>query len=395
MAQRRKAPNKGPAKKIAARKARKPALLAKKPAAAKRPKVAVQRKRAVAKVAAPAAPVVIAVQPPQPPAAPPAMKVPPMPMPWRAVVTFFAFAVAVTAMGGLIIRSVNAATFQGPSAAPPGGNIPITIWNRVSTGAKQTTASIDIDGGFVSEGMVSLGSVTAPTLTGTQNLVYGNINNASAATTSLLLLQRNATNMFKVDRNGAVTAASMQSYGSATLALTGTQNLVYGNVDTASAATTALMLLQNESVDRFRVDVAGNVTAAGRVKATGCLGKTFVGLTAANHHGTLGAVTSYYAADNRCTTAFPGSHVCRVEEMLESISCSTASDPIRTSGGAFAWINGGTPGDPAKNANDCIGWTDNSAAAFGRVWVFNNLTGGNGTLTSCNVSGGLKYACCR
>lgn len=395
MAQRRKAPNKGPAKKIAAHKARKSALRVKKTLSAKRV-AAEPKKRPVAKAVAPVTPVTVAAQPPQPPVAPPIAKIAPVPMHWRALATFFAFAIAVTAMGGLIIRSVNAATFQGPSAAPPGGNIPITIWNRVSSGAKQTTASIDIDGGVVSEGMVNLGGVTAPTLTGTQNLVYGNINNASAATTSLLLLQRNATNMFRVDRNGAVTAASMQSIGSATLALTGVQNLIYGNVDTTTAATAALLLLQNESVDKFRVDPSGNVTAAGRVKASGCFGKTLVGLTAANFHGGLGAVTSYYAADNKCTIDFPGSHVCRVEEILESISCSVAGDPIRTNGGNYAWINGGTPGDPGKNANDCIGWTDTAPSSYGRLWIFDNTNGGHGTLTSCNSPpAGAKFACCR
>lgn len=401
MAAKRTVPRKGPAKKMPVPKARKVLARPKNIKAKKSPASAVARKRSV-KAVAPQPPALAQAAtsiPPAPPSPPIAVAVPvmpPAPLQWRALAAFFAFAIAITAVCGFIIRSVDAATFQGPSAAPPGGNIPITIWNRASSGTKQTSASIDIDGGIVAEGMVSLGSVTAPTLTGTQNLVYGNINNASASTTSLLLLQRAATNMFKVDRNGAVTAASMQSYGSAALALTGTQNLIYGNVDTTSSATTALMLLQNESADRFRVDVAGNVTAAGKVKGAGCFGKTLVGLTTANYHGGLGAVTSYYAADNRCNTDFPGSHVCRVEEILESISCSVPGDPIRTNGGNYAWINGGTPGDPSKNANDCIGWTDNSAAAFGRLWIFDNTNGGRGTLTSCNSPPtGAKFACCK
>ncbi len=393
MSERRKAPGKGPAKKSAARKARKPVLQVKKSAVRKR--VASPKKRPAVKVAKPVVSEAVMVQPPQPPSVPLVVKVPPAPMHWRALASFFAFVIAVTAMGGLIIRSVDAATFQGPSAAPPGGNIPITIWNRVSSGAKQTSAAIDIDGGVTSEGMIVMGLTTPPTLAAAQNLLYGNINGASAAGSKFLNLQTAGTTRFWVDRDGNMNAGGTADFGSPSKALTGTQNLIYGNVDTTSVATSSLLLLQNESVDRFRVDVAGNVTALGKMKSTGCFGSVFVGLTPVNYHGTLGAVTSYYAADNRCNTAFAGSHVCRVEEVLESIRCSVAGDPIRTNGGAFAWINGGTPGDPAKNANDCIGWTDNSAAAFGRVWVFNNTTGGNGTLTSCNVSGGLKFACCK
>ncbi len=143
-----------------------------------------------------------------------------------------------------------------------------------------------------------------------------------------------------------------------------------------------------------------NVSKDGNLKVAGCLGKTFVGLTTNSYMPTN--VGSYYAADNKCSSdpLYPGSHVCRAEEMLESVSCSVAGDPIRSQGTGFtlgAWINAGPPGFTSYT-NDCFGWTWTAAspAAWGRTWKFDNTTGGYGSSTGCNISSpGLKYACCR
>jgi len=157
-------------------------------------------------------------------------------------------------------------------------------------------------------GMTTYGSEALVAGAG-QNLMYGVLDGTSAG--SLLLLQTEAggvyTDRFRVTAAGAVTAASFTgvgtgltalnasnlasgtvpsarisgtyanaltfsnrtSFGSATLNVAAGQNLLYGNVDTASAGN--LLLLQNESVDRFRVDAAGNVTIAGTITAAGTL----------------------------------------------------------------------------------------------------------------------------
>lgn len=359
-------------------------------------------------------------------AASPSISVAPRRMPWRSLAAFFVFALAMSAVGGFIINTVDAATFQGPSQAPPGGNIPITIWNRVASTVTQTSAAIAIDGGgpgpttatglTVGLNVAGNDGVNLGSAAGGQNVLYGVANYANMNSADyLLLLQTVAAGptfqtRFTVNRDGLVTATSgvstlnltatnnlsisnMSTFGSATRVLTGTQNLIYGNVDTTTAVTASLLLLQNESVDRLRVDPAGNVTASGKMKSASCFGKTFVGITVSVWPGNVG---SYYAADNRCNADFPGSHVCRVEELIESIQCSVAGDPVRVNEGNVAWVNGGPPGDSAVNANDCIGWTSNGASSYGRVWIFNNTTGGRGTLTGCNVGGGgLKFACCR
>jgi hypothetical protein len=83
-----------------------------------------------------------------------------------------------------------------------------------------------------------------------------------------------------------------------------------------------------------------------------------------------------------------------VQEVLESIKCAVPADPVMNLAGENGWVNGGPPGDPAKEANDCRAWTNNTSATFGRVWQFNVL-GGVGTLTGCNALGGIKFTCCK
>lgn len=262
------------------------------------------------------------------------------------IAAFFGLALAFISVGGFVIRTVSAATYSPPTALPPGGNIPAIIWNRTGASGTQTNASIDIDGG--------------------------------------------------------VSAGGMNSFGKATLPLTGTQNLIYGNIQSGTA-NTSLLLLQNNGVTKFRVDPNGNVSYAGDISTSGCFGKVFLGLTTSSYTPNLAAVpsghanaglTGYYSADDKCATQYPGSHVCRSEEMLESVQCSVSSDPVRTNGGNFAWIDNGPPGASAYNASDCLGWTSTSASVFGSVWAFDNTTGGRGTLTGCNIPVGLKYACC-
>lgn len=255
--------------------------------------------------------------------------------PWHAMVAFFGFAFMMIGVSALLIKTVSAATYQPPTQAAPGGNIPVTIWNRASSAAIQTNAAIDIDG------------------------------NGGAAFKGVAI-------------------------GSAALVIAGGQNLLYGNIDTTSTGN--LILLQNEGVEKFRV------SARGDVKGAGCFGATFVGFTPLRYQGTsVNQVTSYYSADNRCSTAFSGSHVCRPEEILESISCSLPGDAFRTVADApvkWAWLSGGPPGFTAS-ANDCAGWSSNSGFELGKIWIFNQASGGTGSQTTCNTPTGLQFACCR
>ncbi|HLF23360.1 MAG TPA: hypothetical protein VI565_05500, partial [Burkholderiales bacterium] len=99
--------------------------------------------------------------------------------------------IGLVSLGGVLITVVNAATFQGPTAAAPGGNIPVTIWNALSTGGKQENATIDVDGAL------SLGAQTLDlgVADGGENLMYGFAPYATmhAADTLLLLETESAS----------------------------------------------------------------------------------------------------------------------------------------------------------------------------------------------------------
>lgn len=413
--------------------------------------------------------------------------------------------VGAVIVGAFVIRVSNAATFQGPTQVAPGGNIPVTIWNAQSTGAKQLNADIDI-AGIISAGDVGLDLGAG---SGGQNLIYGF---APYATTHdgdrLLLLETEAsgvwTSRFAVSKDGDMFAMGRVGVGTSTpstitklhvfesansnlpqviiqnndtgvnadaslrfnqgvnnyvIGLDATDNsfriadanvlgsndrLVIGSngnigigtdspgfpLSVSSGAGTAVIgaddtnvgtrlytgirmarsgteqwfLGMNETDDDLQIratvsgtgtDVmtinkSGDVRAAGSITAEGCFGASFVGVTTTSFP--VSALTSYYGINNKCGLDYPGSHACTVNEMLESIRCSEGSSPIRTSGGEIAWINGGPPGFTA-NSNDCIGWTDSTASAYGRYWSFDNVTGGFGTMTTCNAPG-LKVACC-
>ncbi len=142
----------------------------------------------------------------------------------------------------------------------------------------------------VAGNLVVYGTVTAPpnpnaallnatqTFTGTNTFSSGwnsftgsgagltslNASNLSSGTVPSARISGTYSNALTLSGNN--TYSGMSSFGSAALVLGLGQNLIYGNVDTTSSGN--LLLLQNESVDRFRVDAAGNVIAAGGFTGT-------------------------------------------------------------------------------------------------------------------------------
>lgn len=129
---------------------------------------------------------------------------------------------------------------------------------------------------------------------------------------------------------------------------------------------------------------AASINVTGGIRTDGCMGATYAGVTGAIANVNVGG---YKAANALCNSAFSGSHVCRVEEVMESIRCG-----VTLPSGTNGWVNGGPPGFTAP-ANDCAGWT-NSATGYGRFWQFDGTTGGSGTMTPCPTST-LPYACCK
>lgn len=120
---------------------------------------------------------------------------------------------------------------------------------------------------------------------------------------------------------------------------------------------------------------------------------TFVGttpVTSYNGQFTSGLKTGYDAANTICDAAYTGSHMCRTDEILDTIATKDISTLF--SGIADAWIAEGPPGYTA-DSNDCRGWTSSNLAHLGPWWDFATSGGGVGYLTNCSTT--KPIACCK
>lgn len=133
-----------------------------------------------------------------------------------------------------------------------------------------------------------------------------------------------------------------------------------------------------------------NFPASDPAPVTGIVGK-LVGFSSPAVNGSQGG---YLGANNTCSSAFVGSHICIAEEITRSyvnsnLALTTAvSNPGSTPEEYFVWINSGAPGYTA-NANDCLGWTSNSSGSYGALW---NIAGNNFIINPCSNS--RRFACC-
>lgn len=71
--------------------------------------------------------------------------------------------------------------------------------------------------------------------------------------------------------NGDVNTTGMTTLGSDSLILNNDENLLFGNIDINSNSNSNLLLLQNGSADKFKVDKSGNVNAAGNIVVNGLI----------------------------------------------------------------------------------------------------------------------------
>ena len=138
-----------------------------------------------------------------------------------------------------------------------------------------------------------------------------------------------------------------------------------------------LPLTSSEATSKFYVDSAVGALATVAKYATS---------TTATYDGSRGG---YTAANALCSAQAPGSHVCTAGEILYTINAGlTATIPFNST----LWVTTGPPGFTA-NANDCLGWTSNTATDYGAVWIKFASGDGLGSLNACNVA--RKYACCK
>ena len=126
------------------------------------------------------------------------------------------------------------------------------------------------------------------------------------------------------------------------------------------------------------------------ISSGGGSGGKFVGVTTnKNFDGNFGG---YLNADAACRVDFSGSHVCRTDEILATISAGNIDTVFNYTDLKGAWILEGPPGYIAP-ANDCNGLMENSFFYLGAFWQFDASTGGRGKLSLCSQKKPL--ACCK
>ncbi|MBW2990012.1 hypothetical protein KY358_06885 [Candidatus Woesearchaeota archaeon] len=128
----------------------------------------------------------------------------------------------------------------------------------------------------------------------------------------------------------------------------------------------------------------------------------FAGKTSTNYNGLMisGILKGYAAANALCDADFPGSHICRADEILDTITYEDFESIPGWDGSG--WVAGGPPGYTAY-ANDCLGFTTSASndggsppnPYLGRAWYFNygGSPAGSGWLVTCNSQ--IPITCCR
>lgn len=153
------------------------------------------------------------------------------------------------------------------------------------------------------------------------------------------------------------------------------------------------------------LNVTGNITVQGLSltvngtevclsDGTNCQDTTSLGFFA-NHTSTKttgnitsGSLNGYLAANAICNAQYPGTHMCQMHEILNTINANKTltnfTDTFRVSEGA--------PGFTA-NANDCDGWKSEDGSSLGSIWIGNTTNGGSGSLVACNAERAI--GCCQ
>lgn len=261
----------------------------------------------------------------------------------------------ITIGGNVLSNLISSGSFDLGSAAKP--------WRYVeSTGLHSS--------GYFAISFRTLAA--SATLDGTYSIV--NVTNSSAVITL-------PSAVGITDRQYTI---KNSSGGSITPATTGGQT-IDGAAPTALTNGSSIILVSDGS--NWKTIISGSGSSSG---SSG--GGTLIGKTTATTDGSVasGSLTGYPAANEICTTQFAGSHICQVDEILNTINGGIPA--TFTSVASTAWIANGPPGYTA-NANDCVGYTNATNTYLGAFWLFKKTTGGEGWLVNCSVT--KPIACCK
>jgi len=157
-----------------------------------------------------------------------------------------------------------------------------------------------------------------------------------------------------------------------------------------------------------KLDVAGTIRAQEICDENGAncrdisngelKGGIFVAVSAASTGSAAhDAVVGYQAANDLCNTASTGSHVCSVDEVLNTVNNITDLSALSgwsVGGTTQVWVNSGgakyAPDDTP--VADCNGWSNATVDNLGSFWILNSTGGGSAGVGYCNTS--KVFACC-
>ncbi len=108
---------------------------------------------------------------------------------------------------------------------------------------------------------------------------------------------------------------------------------------------------------------------------------------------TNGNAGGYALANARCTAASAGSHICTVNEVIDTLNRG-ALPPTLTLSRRY-WVSAGVPfPSTTATSNDCSGWKDGTANYSGITWYWYPGTSDNESLMEfCNAS--HPFLCCK
>jgi hypothetical protein len=148
--------------------------------------------------------------------------------------------------------------------------------------------------------------------------------------------------------------------------------------------------LTNNITNNITLNITNNIT--NNVTMTNYLG-LYINYTVNTTTGNItnGSLSGYAAANQKCNLIYAGSHMCTINEVLNSINRNMSNENFTATFRATM----GAPGYLA-NANDCEGLTTQAAADLGSIFVASKTHSngyGSGSLVSCGAVRAI--GCCR
>lgn len=315
------------------------------------------------------------------------------------------FASGTTSLNDLTVNNVTTTNFFASGTTSLNNLLVnnVTTTNMFASGT--TSLNNLIVNNVTTTNLFASGTTTLTNLTVTGTTTLNNLSVNNVSTTSITVNGQTVTSVASTLQdatdNGNVTTNSIQFAGGTStanfnidgyLALGGIRLDALGTNSTTSGAFLVGVYDNFSSINATTVQGAFEAIDSLLSSMSTSTGSYFVGLTALAYNGNFSAFgkVGYQAANAICESEYPGSHFCRTDEMLQTISDKDIAALFVAT--TFGWISEGPPGYTA-NSNDCTGYTTSNNLYLGAFWGFDPNGGGAGWLTNCSNT--RKISCCK